>query len=351
MHTARVFLRVFLVVVVVAGSAGVASAQTTEAGGTVVVDEGETVGDLRVAGGSVIVRGTVEGDLRAYAGTVVIETTGEVTGDLQASAGSVVVRGTVERDLEGAAGSISVTPSGVVGGDVSVAAGDLTVAGTVEGSVKAAVQRIELAETASVAGSVEYSSDAEFVRAEGATVGGQVTPVDNLSVDAGFGDFLEGPLGVLFGFYTIVATLVVGAVLLVAFPESAERVVSQVRENTLRSGGVGLLALVGVPVVLALVAVTIVGLPLALVGLMGYGLAIFVAAPLARYAVGVWILSYTDIDSRWGGLVLGVLGVGLLAQVPFVGWVLDLVVFLFGFGALVRILVGEYRSRRFGRGR
>ncbi len=343
--------RLLLVVVVLTGTAGVAAAQSTQAGGSVVVGAGETTGDLRAAGGTVIVRGTVDGDLRGYAGTVVVEESGVVTGDLQASAGSVVVRGTVESDLEGAAGSVTVAPGGVVGGDVSVAAADLVVAGTVEGNVKAAVQRIELAETASVGGSVAYSSDAEFVRADGATVGGQVSAVDNLSVDAGFGNFADGPLGLVFGVYGILATLALGAVLLVVVPEFSESVVTEVREHTLRSGGVGLLGLIGIPIALVLVAITVVGAPIALLGLMAFGLVIFTSAALAEYAAGAWVLSYTSVDSRWAALAVGVVGVGILSLIPVVGNLINVVVFLFGFGAVLALLYrryGRYRARASG---
>jgi len=346
METGRVLTRLVLVALLVVGTTGVAAAQSTQAGGSVVVEEGETVGDLRAAGGTVVVRGTVDGGLRGYAGTVVVEESGTVTGDLQASAGSVSVRGTVEGDIEGAAGSVTVGPGGVVGGDISVAAGSLVVAGTVEGNVKAAVQRIELAETASVGGNVEYSSDAESERADGASVGGQVTAVDNLSVDAGLADFLAGPVGLLVNLYLTLATLVVGAVLLLAFPETTDAVVTEVHEHALRSGGIGLAGLVAVPAVLLLVAVTVVGLPLALLGLMAAGLLVFVSAPLAEYAAGAWALSYTDVESRWAALVAGVVGVGLLSLLPIVGQVIDFVVFLLGFGALLGLLYRRYRRNR-----
>jgi len=346
MDTRRALTRLVLVAVLVTGTTGVAAAQSTQAGGSVVVEEGETVGDLRAAGGTVVVRGTVDGNLRGYAGTVVVEESGTVTGDLQASAGSVAVRGTVEGDVEGASGSVTVGPGAVVGGDVTVAAGSLVVAGTVEGNVKAAVQRLELAETASVAGAVEYSSDAEFESADGASVGGQVSAVDNLSVDAGVADFLAGPAGVLVDLYLVLATLVIGAVLFVAFPETTAAVAADVREHPLRSGGTGLAGLVGIPVVVGLLAVTVVGLPLALLGLMATGLLVFLSVPLAEYAVGAWALSYTHIESRWAALAAGVVGVGLLSLLPVVGRVIDVAVFLLGFGALLGLLYRGYRRQR-----
>jgi cytoskeletal protein CcmA (bactofilin family) len=347
----RVMLRLVLVTALVVATAGVGSAQSTQAGGSVVVEEGETVGDLQAAGGQVLIRGTVDGDLRGYAGTVVVSETGVVTGDFQASAGSVTVHGTVQGDVESAAGSVIVGPNGVVGEDVTAAASDLVVEGTVEGDVTAAVERLQLAPTASIAGSVQYSADAEFDREEGASVGGAVSAVDNLSVDAGFGDFAEGgPIGLLLSAYGVIATLVIGAALLVVSPEFTDTVVAEVREETLRSGGIGLGGLVGIPIVLLLVAVTIVGLPLALLGLMAFGLLVFVSAALAEYAAGTWALSYTSIDSQWAALAVGVVGVALLARIPVVGVWINLLVFLFGFGAVLAILYRGYRRRRAGAG-
>jgi hypothetical protein len=141
-------------------------------------------------------------------------------------------------------------------------------------------------------------------------------------------------------------TLLLGAVLLVAFPEFTDTVVAEVREDTLKSGGIGLGGLIGIPIGLLLVAVTIVGLPLALLGLMAFGLLVFVSVALAEYAVGAWALSYTSIDSQWVALAVGVIGVAILARIPLVGTWINLLVFLFGFGAVLAILYRGYRRRR-----
>ncbi|QSG16131.1 polymer-forming cytoskeletal protein [Halapricum desulfuricans] len=68
-------------IAVVAGTfSGVAAAET-RSGGTVVVEEGETVDGLSTFSGTVIVRGTIDGNLDGAAGSVVIEESGVVTGD------------------------------------------------------------------------------------------------------------------------------------------------------------------------------------------------------------------------------------------------------------------------------
>jgi len=348
-RTGRRLLLVGLVAaVVLAGTAGVASAQSSRTGGTVVVETGETVDGFQGFGGTVVVRGTVDGDLEAFAGSVVIAESGRVTGDVSASGGSLTVFGTVDGSVQGSAGSVAVGESAVVGSDLRVAAGDLAVAGTVEGDVEAAVETVRLASTASIGGDLRHARDATLVREEGATVAGSVTAVDDLSVGGGVGGPDLGPVGLLFDVYGVVVTLLFGAVILLAFPGFSGAVAAEVADRPLRSGGIGLAGLVGIPLVLVAVAITVVGIPLTFVGLMVYGLVVVLSVALAQYAVGTWALSLVGVDSRWAGLVAGVLGVALLSRLPVVGGVVNFVVFLLGFGAVLLSLYRGYRGRRNG---
>lgn len=76
--------------------------------------------------------------------------------------------------------------------------------------------------------------------------------------------------------------------------------------DPLRTGGVRLLALVGIPVVLVVLLVTIVGIPLALVDAFVFALALWVAPVYGRFAVDAWPVSLADVESRWAGLLVGV---------------------------------------------
>ena len=347
-------LAVLVTVALLVGSTGVAAAQAARTGGTIVVEQGETVGDLQATGGSVVIRGTVEGDVEALAGSVVVEEGGRVTGRVQAAAGSVSILGTVDGDVEASAGSVTVGTDGAVGGDLQVAAGSLLIAGTVDGTVEAAVERLHLASTASVGGDVKHSEETEVVREDGASVGGQVTAVEDLSIDAGPDDFGVpdlGPANLVFGIYGVLVTLLLGAVLLLAFPGFSDGVVAEVRDRPLRAGGIGFAGLLGIPLALVALLITIVGIPLSLLGFMAFGVLVFASAALAEYAVGTWALSAAGVDNRWAGLVVGVVGVALLSRIPFVGWLVNLVVFLLGFGAVLTLLYRGYRRYRGSAGR
>ena len=89
-------------------------------GDTYVLPRGEVVSDdLYVAGGEVIIDGTVEGDLVVAGGYV--EINGVVMGDLLAMGGAVVIAGTVQDDVRATGGAVVL--SGTVGDDFVAAAG------------------------------------------------------------------------------------------------------------------------------------------------------------------------------------------------------------------------------------
>ena len=67
----RALLLLLAIVLIVTMFTSVVAADT-RAGGTVVIEEGESVNGLSATAGTVIVEGTVNGDLRAYGGDVIV---------------------------------------------------------------------------------------------------------------------------------------------------------------------------------------------------------------------------------------------------------------------------------------
>ena len=322
---------------------GVAMAET-RSGGAVVVERGETInGNLEAFGGSVTVRGTVTGDVSAFGGDVRID--GEVGGNVEAAAGSVTVGpdATVGGNVQASAGSVRI--AGTVDGDVEAAAETVVVAsgGTIGGGLQAGAERLQLAPGSSVAGDVRYGG--ELDRADGATVGGTVVRDQSLVVDGPFvGDVPRIPawVGAVYGF---LVNLALGALLLLAFPAFSRAVSTRATESPLRSGGIGFLALIAIPVALALVAITIIGIPITIIGAMLFGFGLWVGALYGRIAIGDWLLGRANVDNRWLGLLVGLVVVALGVRLPVVGGVVEFLVFLLGFGALVATLYRSYRQR------
>jgi cytoskeletal protein CcmA (bactofilin family) len=337
-----VFVAVLLVLSVLPGVV----AAETRTGGTIVVGPDETVtGGLDAFAGDVVVRGTVRGDLNAFAGDVTVAEGGRVTGDVSGFSGSVTVAGVVEGDLSGAAGSVTLTETGRVGGDVAAGAGSVTLAGAVDGNVEVGTETLILTETARVGGDLRY--DAGTFRNDG-RVEGSVVRDRSIGGDVGPGIDVGVPSVVpefVLGVYALVVNFLLGAFLLVVFPEFTARTTRYARNEPLAAGGIGLMALVGVPLVLVLLLITIVGIPLSLVGFLLFGLLAWVAAVVGRLAVGEWLTQLADVENRWASLVVGLLAVAVLVRVPWLGGVFDLVVFLLGLGALAAMLYRTYRGQ------
>lgn len=302
---------------------GVAAAES-RSGGTIVVEEGETVdGDLDAVGGTVVVRGTVTGDLNAFAGTVVVE-------------------GTVGGDVDAAGGNVDVARNGTVGGDLEVASGTVHVAGTVEGNAEIGARDATLAGTSRIGGDLDYAGT--LTREDGAVVGGSVSQ----------GDVQVSPVGGVlpslpnwaFDAYGYLLNLGLGALLLVVAPAFSRRVTDTAVEDPLRSGGLGLVGLFAVLLSLVVFALTIIGIPLTLLGAVLFGFTAWVGAVYGRVAVGTWLSALADVESRWLALFIGVTAIAVLTRLPWVGEAIDVLVFLLGFGALASNLTHDYRRRR-----
>ena len=322
-------------------------AAETRTGGSVVVGQNETVSeDLTAVGGTVVIRGTVEGDLTAFAGNVLVADTATVRGNVETAAGNVRIEGNVTGDVEAGTGNIVVGESGTVGGSLSASAGYAQLDGTVRGDVRVAGERFRIGPSAVVNGDVVYDVET-FDRAPGARITGAVREDQSLFDDGGPAPGPTPPTpdgtGVLFGLAT---NLLLGAALLVVLPRFSADVAARATDDPLRSAGVGLLAFVAVPILLVLLAITIVGIPLSLAGAIAYALTLWVAAVYGMYAVGVWGLSLADGESKWVALVLGVAAVSLVGLIPILGAFVQFLVLLLGFGALTRAARRRYRGRR-----
>lgn len=338
--SSRAAALVALVVLALLVAPGIAAAET-RSGGTIVIEADETVlGDLEASGGTVLVHGRVTGDLQAFAGNVVID--GEVGGNVEAFSGNVVIDGAIDGDVVAVAGNVEVRPGASIGGSLEAAGGNVLVLGAVSGDARLAGESVRLGPTAAIGGSLEYDS-AGFVRDDGATVAGSIERNPDMEIGPTFGGLgalpdLSGAVAV----YGFLVNLVLGAVLLTAFPGFSRAVADRAVGDPVRSGGIGLLALVGVPIALVLVAVTIVGIPLSIVGALLFAMAAWVGAVYGRLAVGDWLLSLTDYENRWASLLVGLLAVAVLVRVPAVGWAFSIGVLLLGLGALFGALYARY---------
>jgi len=345
----RVAAALLAVLVVVGGLPAVAIAQQSDADGSqssgavVRIDENETVdGTLDATAGAVVVAGTVDGDVSATAGSVLVTDSGRVTGDLNATAGSVLLEGTIDGDVTVASAALELRAGSTVGGGLDAGVADGRLAGSIGGDAAVDATTLGVAPTATIDGSMTYRSEDATI-ADGATIAGGATADDDLDVASpgGFGgddaDLQTLPpwVGAV---YSWLSSLLLGAILLLATPNFSRRLAEVGTTQPLRSGGVGLLTLVGTPVALLILFVTLVGIPLSFVGFLVFGAVVLAATVYGAVVLGTWLLSLGDYRNRWAALVVGVAAVALVRQIPVVGGLFRFFVLLLGLGALATAL-------------
>ena len=331
------------------------------AAGQIVID-GTVDGDATIAGGTVTVNGTVNGSLNVGAGTV--EVAGEVTGAVRVSAGTVQINGSVGRDVVAFGGTVTIGSSaevagdvaggvgtlvmdGTVAGDLLAGAGTITVGGTVDGKIEATVGRLTIASSAVVGGDVTYTSSNEAVIEDGSQIGGEVTQEEPAAGGTQPSVIPDNPIVAYLG--VLLGMLLLGWGLLLVRPRLTLGSADALRTAPLPSLGLGLAALIGQFVLIALIA--LVGVLLAIIaGPLG-GAVVAVCVVILLLIILAIIFSVVPIAMTIGRLVLPgdrspyleyLAGAAILAlvvvasgYVPALGGLVFLIVWILGLGAFI----------------
>ncbi len=419
------------------GLAMPARALGIRSGETVIIAEGEVVDDdLIAAAETIIVDGTIKGDLLAAGQSIVIGPKGVVEGDLLGAGQIITISGKIQDDARiagmtllverdamvgddviAAGYSLETKPGSQIGGTLIVGAFQSLLAGEITGDVQAGVAGLELQGRVggSVLASVASADDSQgyYPRDFGPGVPAMPTVKMGLTIGpeakiAGNLDYrttkeITIPAGVVLGKTTFTYDETVGRV------ESEPEVRDQEREDT-PAGWLG-------KVVRLLVTLLIVGLLLAWLmpgmlhqgaatlhgkpwwsllwgalsyplfgfGMLALGLLVLLLAVIfggltlgslmwltlklgfflfltlvlgfsiltgfvAKIVVGYWLgnlllhrIKPESNVNRFAAVALGMLFVGLLASIPFVGGLINLLIIVAGLGALALLAYAYFK--------
>lgn len=338
------------------------------ASANVIVAEGRTIPeDYYVSGAKVIVEGVIEGDLIAAAGELTVTGRvdgdviaivwgnatigGEVTGAVRVAARSLDVDGTVGddvaavvvfSDLSGDIGrdllmaGLSVGMTGSIGRDLLGQYWQLDLDGAVGRDVDISVRSLEVGASTEVGDDLVYRSGSSATISGGAVVGGQVveqrsrTPIALKAIQR------------LVSVLSVLAFLFAGIALLWVFRRTAPRATSAVRLQPVRTFLLGVVTLIGVPLLTVPLALTLVGIPLAALLVIVWVLALFLGPIPAVTAVGEKVMR--GRGGIYGGFVIGALVWRLgIFVIPILGFVLYFAALIWGVGGWVQ---GAWEARR-----
>lgn len=332
--------------------------------GANVVVSGEVNGDVMAFGSSINIKGLVFGDVTTAGGMVTIN--GEITDDLIAAGGNVNLEGEVRDNVILAGGMLNVADQAKIGRDLLIGGGTVTIAGEVKRNVTfgagqlsilgevggnvsgEADEDVEIGSKAEILGNLEYKSSKEANVNEGAQVAGE-NKWTQIEKDNNQKSFLSKALGKV---YSGLALLVVAVVAVLLFPKKSEEVIDNINSKPGKSFLYGLILLLIAPFVIVIVAVTILGIPLAIILGVFYGILLYVS----KIYVGLWagkrILDYlksknkNQLKTLVLPVILGIFVMWILFIIPFVGFIVKIVATIFGMGAITVCLLNYYNERK-----
>lgn len=308
------------------------------AAGRIVVDQ--PVGKNAVlAAGAIDLRAPVGGSLRAAAGSITISA--KVDGSASVAGGEV--RLPREAAIAGAARIFAgtITIDGSIGGPLRASADRIIINGTVDGDVKVAADELVLGPGAHIGGALQYASANELVKGEGATVAGTVTRKQAHDVRDAEEMLPRVSRGAkIFGaIVSYLALLGCGALFLAIAPIFSVEAPDRIKSAPGRSLGMGLLAVIGVPLLAVLFMLTIIGIPVGAMLVALYPLLLlfgFIVGTLfaANAATSLAKLRPPPTVARAiGHYAVALALVMLLGRVPGVGGFVILVLVVLGIGA------------------
>lgn len=335
----------------------VASAETIDVVGDVEGDllllgeritiRGRVDGNVFAAGREVRVTGRIDGSLHTLCDRCILE--GEVTGNLYAGAEDVTLAedGSVGRDAHLFGSGVRV--DGRTGRDLTAAGEWIELRGHVGRSASTHSERISVLDEARIGADLRVAipDHGEADIAPGAAIGGELSErrmerhlEDRSSrwLDAGF---------YLRIFIFLVSAFLVGLLLHAVLPSLFWGTLETTGDYA-RCLGVGFLTFVATPIALVLCAISVVGIPIAVLGVFAYLTLLFVSVIVVAALVGSAITG-SEPESPHGfgtALLVGLVLLVVLMNLPWVGVVLRLLVGLAGLGLVVTTAQAGWQRRR-----
>lgn len=283
---------------------------------------GKIARHLRVAGQTASISGELGGDLTAFSSTLQVTTNATIRGRLDAMA--------QQASLEG-----------VFNEDVRVMATSITLAGSYGGNVRIIGQDIVVMPGTRIAGDLIYTSGKELFLDQSIVLGGKLRrQITERAARAGWSDYVQAA-----GLHAAKAgaALLAGLAFLALFPFYTARATRQVQRSIFRCGAIGGLAFVATPVLAIALAISLIGLPLALIALAAYGSLLYLGKIAVALAIGSVALRANHVSGGFAQiakmLVVGLVVIYALTFIPSFGGTIGLLIGIIGLGGLVSALV------------
>ena len=312
----------------------------TMVGGKLIV-MGHIGDDLRVAGGTITIFNNINGDLIIAGGDVTIEDNVVITGQLKMAGGTLKMNGQVLGPASLRGGEI--VWNGEAKNVLDIKASDLVFNGAVFNNSRLSANQLNLGPDAKFYANVDYwnpSSELDF----GQTLYNGATANYNSEISFSPTEVNWRYLGVggfLFWMYrTLTAALIIGLIIWMFhrfFSRNSEETVQHAASHL----GYGLLFIVGIPGLVILTFLTVVGIPVGMLLIVFYGLTIALGHIIAALLIAYGLNYY--YDKNWNRIMLFLIAVcaylvlKVVGVIPVLGFIVSLFVVMMAVGTILYI--------------
>jgi len=275
------------------------------AGDTITINA--PVAGVVLAGGNITINAPVSGDVFAAGGTIVVNS--DVDGKIVAAGGEIDVSGSATNAVL-AGGVVNIHSDTVISKDAVISGGTVTNAGTV---VRNLTVRADQFQNTGTAGHVDYQKSEGLQELQQAMA--KVLSIVSILMTLGF--------------------LILGIILLWIIPAQFLSVEAELRESPLRDTAVGFGLIIVSAIAIFVLAITIIGVPVAFVMSMLFIIALMLSTLFVSFAVGRTIVDLLNVKTNdIPVFILGFIIVSLLFRIPYAGWLIRIVAVSLGFGAI-----------------
>jgi cytoskeletal protein CcmA (bactofilin family) len=294
--------------------------------------------DVRCAGGTIDIKGIIGDDLILFGGDLNIDRETTVNGQLLAFGGDTRLNGHVKGKAKVLGAKLVL--DGVIENGFEFEGEKIIINGTIKGDSKIAANEIEFGDRALIDGNLEYWSEEGEVVFRNNLVLGKATFNPELALETRPWQWsFSKPLFWLLPLFYVLASLLILLLLNLFFGKYFKIASHFVREDFSKSLGVGVLYLLGFPILIAILFAIVIGIPLAVLLLILYIFSLLFGHAIASVMLAQYINDKQQKHWKMGMITIISLGLFLVIKlvtiIPFLGWLWSIIIIGSVYGGMI----------------
>lgn len=300
--------------------------------------EGYVADDIRAAGGTLIIDSEVGDDVIIAGGEVIITKDAVINGNLINFSGDIEMNGRVDGMMKSYSGDLKI--NGTIAQEAELFGEEIIINGEIKGNSKIAAETITLGEKAKLHGNVTYWSEDGEVDFKNSLLGSTSNFDEKLMSNQNEFSWKGSGIAALgFWIFYLFSAFLVIILLNWAFSDFLNSAATYLNQGFLKSLGYGLLYLFGLPLIIIITFIILIGIPIGLLLSSFYLFSLLFGHLVTALLLSHYLRQRSNVKWGFWSVVLFALGIAaifrLLTAVPIFGWLLSLLVIASGFGLLM----------------